>query len=149
MERKTFNVIKYNYFFKCQVTMSREYMIDGENIVGKCGIYKLFNENKEMVYIGKSTTDLFKRIIGSSYERKNAIYYSYAITRTKSDVGIYEMYYIGNLKPLTNKDGKFEDYPTMILEELIFSEIRPLYRKATDEEVERVDRLMKKPRGGR
>lgn len=93
----------------------------------KHGIYFLYNNKKKLIYVGKSS-DLASRIPTSIRERK-AYYFSYAITKTSSDSGIYEMYYIAKLKPKLNIEGKYPDELTVTLPELERSEINPVFNK--------------------
>lgn len=92
-----------------------------QSLRGKHGIYVFFDKEKNPLYIGKSSRDLGQRILSSLKERKNASYVSYALTRTKSDTHIYEMYYIAKIKPPLNSQGKDSDDVNIQLEELDFS----------------------------
>jgi hypothetical protein len=90
------------------------------------GIYFLYNSRKTLVYVGKSI-DLASRIPSSINER-NAHYFSYALTKSASDVGIYEMYYISMFKPKLNVEGKYPDELTVVLPELKREEISSVYK---------------------
>jgi excinuclease UvrABC nuclease subunit len=81
------------------------------------------DETKQLVYIGKSY-NLGSRISTSIKERK-AHYFSYSIVDNKVDTDIYEIYYIAKFKPILNGTSKNEDYPTIVLQELEFTE--PMY----------------------
>lgn len=85
------------------------------------GVYKIYDKNKALVYIGKSYS-LGKRLISSLQERKG-YYFNYAITENKADADIYEMYYIAKLQPALNGTGKTGDVPTIKLEDLKFTEV--------------------------
>lgn len=98
-----------------------------ENLIGQIGIYRLYNENKELIYIGKSY-NLGMRIISSTNERQG-IYFDYSIIGNKADTDIYELYYIDILKPECN-GNKHDDVPSFKLEELTFSEIYIITRPA-------------------
>lgn len=90
-------------------------------IINKYGIYKLFDEDKNLIYIGKSY-NLAQRIPSSICERKTS-YFSYTILNNKVDTDIYEIYYIAKYKPLLNGTSKNEDFPTIKLKELEFSDV--------------------------
>lgn len=91
-----------------------------ETIKNVSGVYRLFDENKKLLYIGKSY-GLGKRILSSRKER-NATYFSYSIINNKADTDIYEAYYIAKDKPLLNGIGNTDDIPTVVLDDLTFSE---------------------------
>lgn len=81
-----------------------------EELVYVCGLYFLFDENKELIYIGKSR-NLSSRVPKSIKERKG-FYLKYKLTSTMSDANILELYYISKLKPKLNKDSKESDDTT-------------------------------------
>lgn len=68
----------------------------------KCGLYFLYNENKELIYIGKSK-NLASRIPTSIRDRK-AFYMKFKLCFNLSDMHILELYYISKLKPVLNSD---------------------------------------------
>ena len=86
------------------------------------GIYFIYNENEELIYIGKSK-NLFERLANSLRER-GGNKYSFALTKTKSDYHLYEIYYIAKLEPKLNVDSAEQDELTVTLPELEFSEIK-------------------------
>ncbi len=94
-------------------------------LYGQVGIYRLYDENKNLIYIGKSY-NLCDRI-PSSANSKKAHYFSYCVLNNKADTDIYELYYINKLKPPKNLDGGHDDTPSTVLPELIFTNILPLY----------------------
>jgi len=96
------------------------------------GVYFLYDENQALIYIGKSVMDLGSRIASSAAERQ-ATFVRYALTKTKSDTAIYEMYYISKFKPPLNNDGKCDDETTIVLPELTFSKIYRIYEDVKDE----------------
>lgn len=120
------------YFKNCQAykKFTEEFIELQKELLGKYGVYFLYNENKELVYIGKSASNLGTRIPSSLKERE-AHFFSYALTKTLADAHIYEMYYITLLKPPLNTDGRTGDSPTMILPELTKSTLM----KAFEDEV--------------
>jgi excinuclease UvrABC nuclease subunit len=99
---------------------------DLESIKGKCGIYKLYDHELKLIYIGKSYK-LGQRIVTSGRSRF-ASYYSYAIAETKTDTDIYELYYIGIEKPPFNTSSVHKDKPTVAMPELKFTEVKPIFK---------------------
>ena len=97
-----------------------------DKILGKTGLYKLYNKNKKLIYIGKSHN--LGRRIPSSAKSKKTHYFSYAITGNKADTNIYEMYYIAKLNPPRNGADNVEDMPSMNLPELEFTEKKKIYK---------------------
>lgn len=96
----------------------------GNNSFGKFGVYFIFDENDKIAYIGKSTTNVKKRAFTSVLERKLSYFNKIKIkTTSKSNVGIYESYYIAKYKPIENKDGIYDDLPTICLPDLPTTEI--------------------------
>lgn len=86
-----------------------------EKSSNKFGCYFLYNENKEVVYVGLSV-NLPRRSLESLSDRKNYIHYiAYLKTKTKSDMPIIESYFISKLKPTYNTTGKHEDKLTINL----------------------------------
>lgn len=92
-----------------------------EKLWNKSGIYKLYDCNGELKYIGKSV-NLGGRIVGSMHERK-LNRYSYAVIDSHADVNVYEMYYIAKHKPELNRDSNTEHLLSIELPEHDFSEI--------------------------
>lgn len=84
------------------------------------GIYFIYDLNGEVKYIGKSISDVILRSFQSVKERRlydfSKIEYRYP--KTKSDVSIYEAYYIAKYKPEKNNDMIFDDIITVTLPEL-------------------------------
>ena len=98
---------------------------------GVFGIYKLYDVDKNLLYIGKSV-NLSSRLLGSSMERK-AYFYSYAEVNSKSDLNIYEYYYISMCKPPLNVEGVYDDVLSVHLPELKFSDIKSLRKSDVNE----------------
>lgn len=96
------------------------------------GIYFLYNQDKQLIYIGKSVSGLEYRSTQSTIN-KNAEYIQFHYPKTKSDTNIYELYFISKYKPLSNKGEKEIDDTTLELPELKHSEITKIYQ---DVEVE-------------
>lgn len=95
------------------------------NYKNRYGVYFIYNHEGEIVYIGKSSTCLLTRAFQSAKER-NSLNFSKIELReckNKSDVAIYESYYIALHKPKYNNDLIFNDIPSIKLPELEVSKI--------------------------
>lgn len=88
------------------------------NLKNVCGIYRLYNEDLHLIYIGKSY-DLFQRISTSSYQRQ-AYCYDYCVLDSRADTDIYELFYINKYKPPLNADSNSNDKLTVTLPLLKF-----------------------------
>ena len=95
------------------------------NLIDTSGIYRIYNGNKELIYIGKSYT-LGSRIPSSLKERKGYMF-DYCIIPNKADTDIYEIYYIATLQPICNELSNTGYKPTVTLPPLIFSDIIDVY----------------------
>lgn len=113
------------------IKISKKVYREMELLVGKTGIYKFYNKNKNLIYIGKSHS-LGNRILSSSKER-NAFYYTYCVTNNKADTNVYEMYLIAKETPPKNSGDVVLDDPTIKLPPLEFKKIKPLFRGVLDE----------------
>lgn len=89
-------------------------------IIDKCGIYKLYDENEILIFIGKSN-NLAKRILASIREKK-AFYFSYSLINNEIDSEIYKIYYISKLKPVLNAESSTKETTTIKLDNIEFSE---------------------------
>jgi hypothetical protein len=98
-----------------------------EDTFGKAGVYFLYDINKELIYIGKSTSNLAERLLTSARERKIAFYVMYATTPTKTDANLYELFYISKHKPVLNSACKEDDEFSQEIPDLQFSELYQLY----------------------
>lgn len=90
------------------------------NYKNKFGVYFIYDNKGDLAYIGKSSTCLLGRCLQSVKER-NLLDFSKIEMReckSRSDVAIYESYYIGRYKPMYNTDLVFDDNPTIKLPEL-------------------------------
>lgn len=93
------------------------------------GIYRIYNKDKQIIYIGKSNKDLYGRLSTSIMEQfykgdEFPTYYDCVELKTDCDVDIYELYYINTIKPLNNTSAKYNDIPRVKLPELNFGEIK-------------------------
>lgn len=95
----------------------------------KYGIYFIYNEKNQIVYIGKSYSCLLTRAFASLKEIQCLNFSKIELRecKYKSDIAIYESYYISLYKPQYNsKDLIFKDTPSIQLPELAIS--RTIYR---------------------
>ena len=95
----------------------------------KIGVYRIYNMNKDIIYVGKSNKDLYKRLPESILEQFNKgdeipFYYDCAELKTECDVDIYELYYINTIKPVNNTVSKYNNMPRVKLPELKFTKLR-------------------------
>lgn len=102
-EEKVFSISEYDIRYK-----------------GKFGVYFIYDSSENLSYIGKSTTCIMTRSFQSAEERDLLDFSKIELkeTNTKSDVAIYESYYIGKYKPRLNNDLIFEDRVSIELPEL-------------------------------
>lgn len=105
---------------------SDDFLADFKKHARVYGVYFIYGEQKELLYVGKSR-NLFERLSNSLREKKGA-YYSFAVTSTNSDAHLYEIYYISKLKPVMNKDSMEKDNLTVTLPELNISKIKKVYK---------------------
>jgi len=94
-----------------------------KDILKTSGLYFIYNEKKELIYIGKSG-NVGNRIITSVRSENlqgEAYYINVKMLENKSDVNLYELYYISKFKPIYNREGKEEDDTTLELDDLDFT----------------------------
>jgi|SRR5690554_599641 len=91
------------------------------------GLYKIYNQKKKLIYIGKSKC-LGKRI-PQSIKDKSGYYFSCTITKNYLDASMYEAYYIGKEKPPLNIEYKQSRNSNINLSDLCFSELFPYYQE--------------------
>lgn len=127
---KRLNLRQYDSSIDCHIDCNHHFIIDLDGIIDKCGIYKLYDDEQQLVYIGKSYT-LGLRIQKSLKER-NCKYYSYCIVGSKKKADIYELYYISKLKPKYNIKDIDYDISKFNVEELVFSSIKSNYPLCID-----------------
>lgn len=89
----------------------------------KSGLYKLYDEKKNLIFIGKSY-NLAERIMQSIKNHK-ASYFSYSVIENKADTDIYAIYYISKLNPILNINARYTDVSTLKIEEIEF--VKPIY----------------------
>ena len=88
--------------------------------LGKYGVYFIYDNEGVLRYIGKSTSCVIGRSFKSAKERAllDFLKIEYRFPKTKSDVALYEAYYIAKFKPEKNSDLIFEDELTIELPEI-------------------------------
>lgn len=115
------------------------------NPPSKFGIYMFFDENKEIIYIGKSTSDLISRMLQSLEQKDYPAYVMLGYPKTKSDTNVYEVYYISKYKPRMNKESKNNDELTIELPDIEFSDLISTFDKANITNYkERLDNIIEK-----
>jgi hypothetical protein len=82
-----------------------------KNLKRGVGLYFLYNEEKQLIYIGKSF-DLCKRIKGSAYHQR-ATYFKYLETKNEADANILEPYFIMKFNPPQNIHFNIRNKPTI------------------------------------
>lgn len=95
------------------------------DLVGIAGVYRLYNFEREIIYIGKSY-NLGSRIATSIKERK-ACGFDYTAIYNKADTDIYEIYYISKLQPILNGTSNTGEETTLVLPERTFGEVIDVY----------------------
>lgn len=87
---------------------------------GIFGVYFIYDNQGVLAYIGKSSSCAISRSFSSAKERDLLDFSKIEIraTKTKSDLAIYEAYYISKYKPYCNTEHVFEDETTLVLPEL-------------------------------
>lgn len=75
------------------------------------GCYFIYDNNGEIVYVGKSTSDLLSRSCASSVERVLGDFSKIELLEfnTKAEASIFEIYYITKLKPKFNSESNTSD----------------------------------------
>lgn len=75
------------------------------------GCYFIYDNNNELVYIGKSTSDLLTRACVSSVQRLLGDFSKIELIEfnTKTETNIFEIYYISKLKPKFNSESNTKD----------------------------------------
>lgn len=93
----------------------------------RSGVYKLYDKNQKLIYIGKSY-NLSNRLMSSIDERK-ANYCTYSIIDNKANTDLYEVYYINKLNPILNTDCNSGNELTITLPEIEFAPLTKIYRE--------------------
>lgn len=97
-------------------TNPKEYLT---NNIGCYFIYD-YEEKENIVYVGKSNTNLLNRASSSARERTNGRFSKIELLEMPShaDTNIYEMYYIAKINPFYNFDSRCADNPTCELNDI-------------------------------
>lgn len=96
--------------------ITNDFVTTASQLSNAHGVYFLYNLEGELIYVGKSV-DLSIRIL-STISGRGRCAVEFARTASKSDMSVYEKYYISKLKPLMNKEGKHDDELSLELPEL-------------------------------
>ena len=92
-------------------------------------IYKLYNKEKELLYVGK-TTHIHIRIRQHILDKrkvewkKNISYIEYAKCLNETDMNIYEVYYINKLSPKHNVSENYNTESSINIRDLTFQEYK-------------------------
>lgn len=83
----------------------------------KMGCYFIYDMNGEIVYVGKSNSNLFERSCTSAQDRTKGNFSKIELypMPTHADTNIYEMYFIAKHYPKYNSDSCYPDKPTFEL----------------------------------
>lgn len=102
---------QWNIAYYTKPNISRE-----ENI----GCYFIYDNDGELVYIGKSNSNLYERSCTSAQERTKGNFSKIELYSmpTHADTNIYELYFIAKYNPKFNSDSRCIDNPTFELPEL-------------------------------
>lgn len=81
------------------------------------GCYFIYDNNGELVYIGKSNSDLLTRACVSSVQRVLGDFSKIKLMEfnTKAETNIFEIYYITKLKPKFNSESSTKDVLPFVL----------------------------------
>ena len=104
----TYKMARWNITFYDKPTISKE-----ENF----GCYFIYDDNGQLVYIGKSNLHLLDRACESARERTNGNFSKIELypMKTQADTNIYELYYIAQYDPKYNSDCRCLDKPSFTL----------------------------------
>ena len=80
------------------------------------GIYYLYDDNRKLIYIGKSN-NLLERVISSANIKSKSYFARCSFIENMSDMDIYEIYLISIYKPILNKDCIRNDITTISIKE--------------------------------
>lgn len=119
---------KFNYLNETDFIPSSEFKELVESHIGKFGLYFLYDENKALMYIGKSTS-LGDRILSSIFQRKINGFIKIALTERIADIHVYEPYYVIRENPFLNVDFKAYDELSIELKPLKKSKLIKILTK--------------------
>lgn len=126
----------YNLYGKFDFQRIKTTISSPELLEETCGIYFLYTDDLQLVYIGKSV-NLGNRLPSSIRERRKKLnreiaYFRIAPVYQKPLLDIYESYYIARYKPVCNVTGVYEGDLELELQELDFTdyiEIKNLFEE--------------------
>lgn len=103
--------IKWNIAYYSKPNIPKE-----DNI----GCYFIYDNDGEIVYVGKSNSNLYERSCTSAQDRTKGNFSKIEIypMPTHADTNIYELYFIAKYNPKFNSDSRCIDNPTFELPEL-------------------------------
>lgn len=104
-------IFQWNIAYYTKPNISKE-----DNI----GCYFIYDNSGEIVYIGKSNSNLYERSCTSAQERTKGNFSKIELYSmpTHADTNIYEMYFIAKYRPRFNIDSCYPDKPTFELPKL-------------------------------
>lgn len=104
-------IVKWNIAYYTKPNIPKE-----DNI----GCYFIYNNDGELVYVGKSNSNLYERSCTSAQERTKGNFSKIELYSmpTQADTNIYEMYFIAKYNPKFNSDSRCIDNPTFELPKL-------------------------------
>lgn len=94
------------------------------NMTTNIGCYFIYDNNNELVYIGKSNSDLLSRSCVSANQRLSGDFSHIELREfnTKAETNIFEIYYISKLKPKFNSESNTKDNLPFDLPETFISQ---------------------------
>ena len=103
--------VKWNIAYYTKPNIPKE-----ENI----GCYFIYDNDGELVYVGKSNSNLYERSCTSAQERTKGNFSKIELYSmpTQADTNIYEMHFIAKYNPKFNSDSRCIDNPTFELPKL-------------------------------
>ena len=104
-------IVKCNIAYYTKPNMPKE-----DNI----GCYFIYDNDGELVYVGKSNSNLYERSCTSAQERTKGNFSKIELYSmpTHADTNIYELYFIAKYNPKFNSDSRCIDNPTFELPKL-------------------------------
>ena len=104
-------IVKWNIAYYTKPNIPKE-----DNI----GCYFIYDNDGELVYVGKSNSNLYERSCTSAQERTKCNFSKIELYSmpTQADTNIYEMYFIAKYNPKFNSDSRCIDNPTFELPKL-------------------------------
>ena len=104
-------LVKWNIAYYTKPNIPKE-----DNI----GCYFIYDNDGELVYVGKSNSNLYERSCTSAQERTKGNFSKIELYSmpTQADTNIYEMYFIAKYNPKFNSDSRCIDNPTFELPKL-------------------------------